>query len=295
MPYSLTEQELYDFARGSIPRWFFTRARSEEELGAFVKIFDAAKLQIVAYFDQTLILQATNVPPDYLDQHARDRGTARQDGETDASLRQRLRTVEDAVTRPILLAVANAMIDAFPVVGDAFMLELRRDRAFFGKFTDRAGTGGTFATVSGTTRKFTPTVPFPRPIEFGVPRSGSQGNPRLIISSAGAPGNNGTFALTNVDDDAAVYVNATGVNGADPTVAWAIRHYDIDGNPRSSSTGLSRAFISRGYRGWPSAGAALHIILPFGTSATQAAAVEEAIRTRKAAGVRLVVERRLVP
>lgn len=132
MPYTATEQALYDHAKGALPRWLFQNANAKEDMfGAYVKIFDSARTQIAEWVSLSYLASATGV---WLDQHAKDRGTTRQANETDATLRARLKTSEDAVTRPYLLSTINSTVDAAGVSGDAYMVELRRDRGFFGDF-----------------------------------------------------------------------------------------------------------------------------------------------------------------
>jgi hypothetical protein len=117
MALTAEEQKFYDFARRALPKFLFAKVRPEEVMGAFAKIFGAAKTAISGYFDQALIGQATSSGANYLNQHAIDRGTYKQAGETDAALRARLRNVEDAITRPALLAAAAGIVSADGVVG----------------------------------------------------------------------------------------------------------------------------------------------------------------------------------
>jgi hypothetical protein len=129
MAYTASEQALYDHARQSLPRFLFQSDSSPEELwGAYVKIFDAARTQTVDWLAQAYIKTATGV---WLDQHARDRGTNRQLSETDAALRSRLVSVQDAVTYPALLARAQGIATAGGVPSPLVaMVELRRDKAY---------------------------------------------------------------------------------------------------------------------------------------------------------------------
>lgn len=143
MPFSSTEQSLYDHAKAALPRFLFQKdGRADEWLGAFVKAFESARAQLALWRSYAEILQATGV---WLSQHALDRGTQRQSDESDATLRERLRTYPDALTRPILLATADAILVAAGVSGTSAMVELRRDRGFF--VTD-AGTGRKVAYMS---------------------------------------------------------------------------------------------------------------------------------------------------
>ncbi len=297
MALTAEEQELLDLAKALLPDWFVSDDRVQEELGGAAKVMGAAKVIIKAWMDRARIMAAegaTATDPDWLNQHAVDRGTARQPNENDETLRARLRSVDNILTRPALLEGVAAILAGAGVAGTAAMVELRRDRIYLGKFLDRSGTGGTFAQVSGTTWRFTPTTAFGSTIEVGHLRSGSQGNPRLVISGAANAGNNGTFTVTALSGQATVFTNAAGVAATDATAAWSVRQYDVDGNARSSAAGLGRAFLGRGYR----AGGPLPrfiVILPYGTSVAVAASVTEMLRVKKAAGMGVTVERRLNP
>lgn len=102
------EQELFDTAKVALPRFFFQKDNAPQEtLGAAAKTFQLAKTTIAGWLAQSYILQATGF---WLDQHAIDRGTRRQNGETDAALAARIRQVEDAVTVPALRAAVNAVL-----------------------------------------------------------------------------------------------------------------------------------------------------------------------------------------
>lgn len=151
MAYTPDEQELYDFGVGSIPRFLFQTQRAEEVMGAYVKMFDAARAEIEDLFDQTYILNATGSGARYLDQHASERVGTRSSGESDVALRERIRTVQDALTRSYLLQIAQDILDADSVVGTAAMVELRRDKAYVGDFgrLEAEWGNGTNVTITG--------------------------------------------------------------------------------------------------------------------------------------------------
>jgi len=157
------EQELYDFGRNALPKWL---KRDDEFLTAAAKMMGSPRAIVDYLFEQTLITHATGPgagTPDWLNQHARDRGTSRQAGETDPALQQRLRLIPDALTRQALLDAVNGILAGVGIVGNAALVELPRDAAYLGHFQPLIGTGGTF-TQSGTTSTFTPTVlPWPAP------------------------------------------------------------------------------------------------------------------------------------
>jgi hypothetical protein len=280
MAFTAEEQKIYDFAKSAIPRFMFQKVRQEEEFGALVKMFDAARQQIAAYFLQAYILTADGSGPDFLNQHAIGRNTFRQDGETDAALRQRLRNIEDALTRPALLAAADAILLAELGAGfTAAMAELRRDRGFFGTYVSDTGTGGEF-TGTAPDMAFEPDAPgFDAVPEVNFARSGAQGNPQFVFSGALSGGNNGTFPVDDVTDDTYEYQNGSGVAEVDAGVSWTLEKRDVDGNVRD---GFARAYFSRGYR---MSNRALSIILPYGCSASTQEAIREMLRQKKGAGL----------
>lgn len=285
MAFTAREQSLYDFAVNSLPKWLFAKVRPQELLNAFTKIFDRSRQDIDDNAARSFILQATDV---FLDMHGLDRKILRREDETDASYRVRIRNIEDAVTRPALLVAVKQILDAAGVGGEPVMVELRRDRAYFGTYDTRGGTGGTFAVVGGRT-EFLPDVMPALPIEVTFPRSGAAGNPRLTLSGASAPANDGMFEVNRLVDDAMGYDHG-GVAGVDATVSWILTKYNAEGFPRD---GFRRAYMGRGYRmhGNPSPPGFI-VILPFGSTSVDAAAVADMLRTKKAGGLVFFVERR---
>lgn len=285
------EQRLYDFAAGALPSWI---SHPDPFLSASAKQMGAALALAQYLFAQALLRSAegaTSTTPDWLNQHARDRNTSRQAGESDDALRERLRTIPDALTRQAILDAANAILAAAGVAGAAALVELPRDAAWVGSYTALSGTGGTFA-QSGTDSLFTPTtLPWPVP-----PYQGAAVTPplswQLVISGAAAAANNGTRAITGLVGNAARVSNAAGVPGADPTVTWTARRLDVESNV---TDGFARSYAGRGYRASVSRPFRLFVILPYGTSAGVAASVLEAVRQKKAAGFAVIVERRLTP
>ncbi len=129
MSLSSEAQALFDHAKNAIPR-FITDGKNSalEWLYAFVAIFDPVRSQGQDYLDLTYLDGATGRS---LDQHARDRGTARRLGETDDTLRERLRAIEDMVTEPALKAGVNAILEAAGISTDCSLVNLRRDRGHF--------------------------------------------------------------------------------------------------------------------------------------------------------------------
>lgn len=287
MALTVDEQELLDFALAALPHWFQDDERPTEGLGAYAKMIGQAKTQGAFWQTQTLITQAVGaIPgsePDWLNQHAADRGTGRQAAETDPALRDRIRNVPDALTRPTILSAAQSIVDAESIVGTVRMVELRQDRGFFRAAVSDSGTGGTF---SGTApdMEFVPDSPgFAAPpfrtIEEDVGH-------RLVISGALSAANNGTFAVTGLSDDKAQYQNATGVAGADATVSWTIEKLDRDGNLLD---GFRDSYFSRGDR-FGMDRAEVILILPFGCTPGTQSSTLEMLRQKRGAGVIAVAE-----
>jgi hypothetical protein len=108
MSLSTEAQALFDHARRSLPKWL-TRGKATvlEWLYAYTEIFDATRSQGQDWLDITYIDNASGAE---LDQHAADRGTSRREGEDDATLRERLRNITDAVTIPALKAAIDALL-----------------------------------------------------------------------------------------------------------------------------------------------------------------------------------------
>jgi len=288
MALTASEQELYDFARGAIPGWLFQVPRSEEILLAFVKMFDRVRTNMDESKARTLILNSTGV---WLDLHAADRGTQRQDGESNEALAARIRNVEDAVTRPALIAAAQAIVDAEGVVGTVFGVDLKRDKAFFGDNVTRTGTGGEFVDAGDGVFEFTPDVLYATPLEI-FERSGEQGNPRVTFSGSASPGNDGTFEVTGLNGNALQFTSGSGVEEVDATTSWSIAQYDIEGNDR---TGRRKAYFGRGYRMSGKLPLSFIVILPYGCTAGTQASVAEMLRQKKAYGVASHVEFRANP
>jgi|SRR5688572_705957 len=291
------EQELFDFAARAMPAWFRDEGRTFEDLGGAAKAIGMARLIVAYWFGQTIITGAegaTSSTPDWLNQHARDRGTSRQLGETDDELAERLRNFPDAVTRPALLGAAQTIIDNAGVVGDVTMIELRRERAFLIVNLAETGVGGTF--TAGAPVMFLPDAPgFDTP-PFRAVYPGDTQPTRIVISGAADAANDGAFLITGLDGNAAEYTNAIAVSGADPTVAWRINRYGpLVAELRTPVTpDRTDAYCDRGYRIGPDA-PAIVVMLPFGTTEATRIQVAEMLRQKKAAGVLAIVERRANP
>lgn len=287
------EQRLYNFARDALPSWI---KDTDEFLTAAAKLFGGSLALSQYLFDQALITHATgatSTTPDWLAQHARDRGTSRQLGEGDPALQQRLRTTPDALTRQALLDSADAILDAAGVAGEAALLELPRDAAWLGTFQPLTGTGGSFVAGAAGRIKFTPdelpwaTPPFRALTVFPSPMAF-----QISISSVALPTNAEDATIESLDGNAAVYPSIDAIPGSDPALTWVVNRFDALNN---LTDGFARSFCGRGWRTTRPRPFGVLVILPFGTSAGTAASVLAAIRGKKAAGFKVFVERRVNP
>lgn len=128
MPLSSEAQALFDHAKQSLPRWLTNGVKAALEwLYAFTDIFDDIRQQAQTWLDLTYILQATGAN---LDQHAKDRGTSRQFGETDLALQQRLINITDILTEPALITHINTLL-AQNGLGPCGFVSLRRDEGHY--------------------------------------------------------------------------------------------------------------------------------------------------------------------
>ncbi len=290
------EQDLFDHAVRSLPSWFTNDARAMEDLAAMAKVMGAAFDTGDYWVFQTKITDAQGAvgdDPDWLAQHARDRDTDRQPGESDTDLRRRIRVIADALTRPLLLAEAQAILDEDGVVGGiAYMVELVRDGAYSVVRLADTGTGGVFTDESADWGAdavgFAPTVPFGSPPFRTIAEDVDH---KMKFTGSLSAGNDGTYPIIGLDGAKAIYVNAAAVFQTDATVAWEVPRFDTEGN---AITGWRAAYYSRGYR-MNGQLPTIIIILPYTTLDVTVKKVEAMLRTKKAAGVIAIVERRESP
>lgn len=134
MALTTRQQRLYQRLKSAMPEWAFSQATGEVWESIAV-VFDTVREQIRSWVDATYIMRAQGT---WLDVHANERGTQRKTGESDTSLRERLRTPEDAVTEPALEAAADAILVAAGGPSGAVCVSLRMDCA---RFVTLAATG----------------------------------------------------------------------------------------------------------------------------------------------------------
>lgn len=305
MALTTDEQALFDEAKAILPKWFLAYPRAAEDLAMMAKVMGASLTQIRDWLQTQVLITladgATSTTPDWLNQHAVDRGTSRQNGESNAALRDRLRKFEDGITRAVLLGAVQSMLTTYAVAGTAYMVELPRDEAFLrSPLVSDTGTGGIFTAPVGGVMTFKPTAGFKAPPFINAAAANDPFTPKnarlrsfqITIASATSGGNNGTFVTTGVVGDAVQYTNGPGAAGNPDTAAvWTLKKRDwqdivVDGR--------SDSFLTRGYRVGRRGGEII-VILPFGTTENQRKSIAEMLRQKKGAGVALRVERRQVP
>ena len=106
MALTTAQERVYQRLKSALPSWAFSQATGELWESIAV-VFTSIKDQCESWVDATFILRAQG---SWLDLHAADRGTSRKLGESDVSLRNRLRTPEDAVTIPALEDACDAIL-----------------------------------------------------------------------------------------------------------------------------------------------------------------------------------------
>jgi hypothetical protein len=251
----------------------------QELLQAAAETLLAADDQTAFWIDRSFILDADGGPPDWLNQHAKDRGTDRQFAESDGNLQERIRRVDDAIHPAVILDFVQAFLDEAEIAGTAAMVELRRDAAYLTDWVVPTGTGGEFEVV-GDDIKFTPDVKT-RAVS-PTPRYGS----RLTISSANESDNDGTFVITGFHEDGFLYTNGDAVAEVDAGLTWTLDLYDHEDNILS---GFMDSYLDRGFR----LSAQLQyiiVILPYSTPAALGRTIVEALRQKRGAGVLVLVE-----
>lgn len=128
MPGTPVKDQLLAHVRTVLPVDFTTPSRGQEELHALAMMFKMAEAQLADWHRQTVI--STSEGP-WLIEHARGRGYSPQAGETDATLRARIRVPPDAVTVPALLAIVNAILTGGGVSGMARIEEVPMPQGAF--------------------------------------------------------------------------------------------------------------------------------------------------------------------
>lgn len=286
MALTARQQRLYDVARATLPSWFFLDPdNAQEQLRAAAVMLSSSWDQVDFWIDQAFLLRAVDI---FVDQHAKDRGTRRQDGESTAALVKRLRNIEDSVTPPALLQHVKDVLQASggPSSPDPQIVELRRDKVYFGRRVHITPTTGALINDGET---FTLGIVV---FEFDKNSSVSGGHVAVPITDD-YTAHEVALAIWQAirDQDAAVGMDiddqlyVPGVTTYSETVVHASFKMQIE----------SLAYWNRGFRWGRDGIPEMIVVLPYGTPDGAAAAVVEAMRQYKAAGVNVTVETRLVP
>lgn len=285
-------EQLVAHAQESLPRYWSKAPRTLEDLNAMAEVIAAGMVQADDWTRQTYI---THAEGKWLRQHAKDRGIYPQEGESEDALRARLQSVDDAVTRPAIIAGVQAILDDHSVTGALAVVDLRRDRGFFGSYAIRFRSGLTFGT-DDETGKLTvlPDTPFDTPIEVGFARSGSQANPRLYIQNwASQPALNDThIEVVALRGDTLVLDNDGVAAEADPVASALLTKWKTgsagDVKMDDEDPPNKRAYFGRGYR--MGSRSSFIVILPTGTPDGVANSVRGWLATKKAFGIKAQVE-----
>jgi hypothetical protein len=299
MSLTSTEQALLQAGIDAIPPVFASDDRVKEDLSAMAKMVGVAVAVGTGMLERIKVGTATvdTAGVDWLDLVAEDYGTNRANDETDAVCRKRMRQTPKGVVRTELIELAQEIVTASGVNGTVAMVEMPRDAAYFGSWTNDEGVGGTFAVVASGVMKFTPTTGF----KDGYPpcwigRSGEITSSAITLAGSANPENDGQFTITGLDDDG-VTISNTGVAVTDTEVFWSVIRFNYQGVPLD---GAGKAYFSRGYRMWRgqpitglgerSAINGIIMILPVGCTDSTRRSVLEMLRQRAAAGVIKLVE-----
>ena len=119
-----TIEDLVRIYVGSTPRDVFTTALGEDIAYTLAEMFALAYTEIQRLAAGSVVATATGL---FLDLHARDRGLRRQEGETDAQLRERLKKPPLAGTVPAILE----SVEAITGVSTAIIVELPKQGAYY--------------------------------------------------------------------------------------------------------------------------------------------------------------------
>lgn len=299
----LTPQELvlFNIAKKSLPRILFSDPTDQQEVfAAYAKELSASQTQVKFWRNMAFILLATDI---WLDQHAKDRGTSRQAGETDEALRARIRDFLQTVTLTELREAITNILEAYGVTipaGYPGLVELRGSRAYFnflpGYVQCSAGIdivdGETVTIFDGITTKVFEFNKAGGVTGLDIAVAVSDNDTKTQVSTAlqaaiaGAGLNVNTSFSANAVGRILIYNT---VSGNHVSVSDAV----ANSNFSTQSTG-NAAFFSRGYRMGDERNEII-IILPYGTPAAVTAIVLETLRQKKAAGVGVLVEIRGVP
>lgn len=118
-------EDLVQVYRGSLPLDLTTDQIGVDIAYTIATMMSRSEEEITAYVNGARLSTATGL---FLDQHARDRGLRRQDGETDDQLRDRLRTPPKAGT---VTAITDAINQILGTDDELYLIELPKDSLYF--------------------------------------------------------------------------------------------------------------------------------------------------------------------
>ena len=292
----MSKQDYIDHVVGSLPYWFVKNPRAMENIEAFAEIFCRAEEQSVFFQQMTFIEQATDGPPDWLNQHAIDRSLLRQGGESNPSLRQRIRSFDKVLSYEAILAYVQSVTLASGLAGTATLLEVKQNKAFFVTHTDQLGVGGVFTDLGSGEFAFEPST--------GVSLD-STINPNALpkyleIAVASSAGNTGIFEVTGAYASGPKYGNLVGVAETDSFASWRLFDRDLD---LEDITTYDDAFyydpatIGANQAAYRMSGEkqTLVIMLPFGCTQALVSSINDGLILIKGAGTEILIECRIVP
>ena len=141
MVFSPEDEELYTWLKSSIPSWFFTKVGiTDEQWRAVVAALGRSRDLVDSWVNRTFLLYSEGI---WLDQHAKDFGSARQYNESDVGVAARLRTPLNAVTYEGIVDGITAVLSSYGLTWTPNLIELRKGGPFWLERTSPSGTGDT--------------------------------------------------------------------------------------------------------------------------------------------------------
>lgn len=260
--------DLLAWLRGSLPRRLWERPEGDVITRAIARGIVPAYQRLRYWRDQAYLLTSESA---WLDQHARDRGTWRQHNETDPGLAARLRTPQDALTKPVLLDAITTILTSYGLSWTPSMIELPHDGAYTKTMAVRAFSGCTLTPQGDGTVVLTAAA-----LGFFCGSEADLNEELVVTAATGGSGHTGVACrIVEVLSDTSVrYANAA-ATGTATGAAGSLNH-----------SGRQCSYVSRRRS---LADTCVIVILPAGTTAPVIASVREMLRQRKAAGVQVQI------
>lgn len=122
------QQGLFTWLQSNLPGWLFADDTQAHELWQAIAVaLDGPLTTITTWLRMTFIGHATGA---WLDLLGRERNVWRTSGESDDAYRERIKRVEDTVTRPALEAAGDAVLEADNLTTGVRIVNLRKERAY---------------------------------------------------------------------------------------------------------------------------------------------------------------------